>query len=1290
MGTNTLRLGTAGGILAGSGVSGLTIGSSVNQGFLSAGGSTTNTAGSLNVTNHSSNTVIINSPIINNGTGAVTLAKSGTGTVQLAGFTGATYSGGTFVNQGELRVVAPTTAATYGTLGTGAVNVGTGATLRFFTGSTTNAITYTNAINLTNATLAHEDGNHVLSGNISLTGSNTITGRWGSKNLTMSGVISGSGSISKTNTSGEGTTLTLSNINTYTGGTTVDSGTLQLSNGGANGAIRGTLTVNSGASVTYGAQNAFGYNSGASVNVLNINGGTLGNAGFGTHFWNSFQLNMTAGTLNLGTNVSQVNNDWLSPTITTSASATTATIAAIDAGAVMRIRDNTSATFNVADGAAAIDLSVTAAITQGFGTSGIIKSGTGLMQISGVNAYTGTTTINAGTLRISGSGSLNSGNYAAAITNNGLLEFTSSAAQTLGGIISGSGAITKGTGTGTLTLAGNNTYTGLTTINSGRLALSGTNASSININTGAVMAGSGSTTGGFTINTGATIALNGTNPALGFSSSGAVNFAGSTAVTFDVIPTANGVVQHLVAGYGTLSGIGNLVAPTGYRASFLDDTNDKKVLLQITTGTRTWNPTAPATWGLQTGTNFAEGDQQFATSDAIVFSDAATNGAVTVVGTLLPTSVTINNTNTAYSLSGAGVIAGAATLTKNGTGTASIATNNTYTGATTVNNGSLNIQHANALGTTASGTTISSGATLEIQGGITTAEGITLAGTGFSENGAIRNVSGTNTLSAALTLTNNASVQVNSGELVLSAAAGHTGGPFTLTKTGSGNLRMNGNNHTVNIAVNSGTLLARGGGFSTAFAPNRTITVNGSGVLDTATHSLGSEVGGGGAVPSIVLTNGGTWQANNEQYVRNLTMTAGNVTGTGELRTLSSSAYTTNISASSTTISAGLNLVNTLNFTVNDGAAANDAVLSGYISNGSAWTKSGLGTMLISGASTNTFTSTFSINQGAVRIEKNSALGTTAAGTTVASGAALQLANDISIGLEALGISGTGVSNDGALRNVSGTNSYAGAITLAAAARINSDAGSLSLSGSISNGGNLLTVGGAGDTTISGAISGGAGGLTKDGNGTLIVTGENSYSGITSIDGGTLRVNGNHTGTGAFNVASGAILGGTGSIAAAVNVTGILAPGASIQSLATGALSMANGSSLEVEIQDTTGAGADLLAITGNLNLSGIVALDLVKLGSYTWALDDKITLASYTGVWNNGLFTFDGNSVADDSSFTFDGQLWSFNYNDDTKGTNYDAEAVGSFVTMTAIPEPRAALLGGLGMLALLRRRRY
>jgi len=48
------------------------------------------------------------------------------------------------------------------------------------------------------------------------------------------------------------------------------------------------------------------------------------------------------------------------------------------------------------------------------------------------------------------------------------------------------------------------------------------------------------------------------------------------------------------------------------------------------------------------------------------------------------------------------------------------------------------------------------------------------------------------------------------------------------------------------------------------------------------------------------------------------------------------------------------------------------------------------------------------------------------------------------------------------------------------------------------------------------------------------------------------------------------------------------------------------------------------------------------------------------------------------------------FNYNDDGSGTNYTGDLTGpSFVTMTAIPEPRAALLGGIGMLLLLRRRR-
>jgi autotransporter-associated beta strand protein len=155
--------------------------------------------------------------------------------------------------------------------------------------------------------------------------------------------------------------------------------------------------------------------------------------------------------------------------------------------------------------------------------------------------------------------------------------------------------------------------------------------------------------------------------------------------------------------------------------------------------------TNPSFWNLNTTTNWdATGAQNFFTNDGVTFDDTASSFVVDInAADVSPGNMVFNHTST-YTVQGAFGIAGGGTLTKTGTGMTIILNSNNYTGATTVSQGVLNIRNANALGSTTAGTTVLSGAALEIQGGITTLEAITINGSGVSDNGALRNISGNN------------------------------------------------------------------------------------------------------------------------------------------------------------------------------------------------------------------------------------------------------------------------------------------------------------------------------------------------------------------------------------------------------------------------------------------------------------------------------------------------------------------------------------------------------------------
>ena len=157
------------------------------------------------------------------------------------------------------------------------------------------------------------------------------------------------------------------------------------------------------------------------------------------------------------------------------------------------------------------------------GSGTLAKIGSGTQTLTGINTYTGDTTISAGGLTIGGAGQLNSGAYAGNISNSGTFNYNSSAAQTLSGAISGAGSLTQ-TGAGTLTLSGNSGYTGPTTVTAGTLIVSGSLTGSVS----ALVASGGTLEVDGLLNNSATATLTDTGALQGTGSVGGITASGGT------------------------------------------------------------------------------------------------------------------------------------------------------------------------------------------------------------------------------------------------------------------------------------------------------------------------------------------------------------------------------------------------------------------------------------------------------------------------------------------------------------------------------------------------------------------------------------------------------------------------------------------------------------------------------------------------------------------------------------------------------------------------------------------
>ncbi len=808
-----------------------------------------------------------------------------------------------------------------------------------------------------------------LSGNVTTGGLGTTPSLQliGAGNGVMSGIIGGTGlSLTKGGTG----TWTLSNTaNTYNGTTTISAGVLRItSNTGLGTVAAGTSIVANSALEIDGTAGAVT----VGAEALSINGGGITNFGA---LRNIAGNNIYGGTITMGSQ-SRVNSDSGTLTLNNATASVTGAFTLVVGGAG--------------------DVAISTPMTNG--TGGVSKDGTGTLTLSGVNTYTGATTVTAGILRATtsvqalgtGAATLSLGGGTLQLANDTALNFArattvtatstitpdrltsvvdTSVTHTLGTLSIGAqtlnitrGTNITGTGVGGITF-GVTTLTGAatfapaanTTLTLG--AVSGATFGITKAGTGTLSLGGviGTTTGGLAVNGGTLIVGNAAN-----------TFTG--AVTVD---GATSVLQMTSGSNGTAT-----AGPLGIAST----TTYKTVTL---TNGGTFRPSA----------TFNDNAPIVSAAGSYVFSIGSGGGAFDV-----PTGVTL----TLDDGSGAGTastnaqLQGSGTLTKTGVGTLSLGNGTSnfaaFTGAIIVNAGTLTTGSVSTtpLGTTTAGTTINTGAALNANGVVwTAAEPLTVNGTGLasSPQGALTNNSATAaTWVGPITLGSAATIGHNStGGFTLSTGATINTAGFALTMANNGT-----GNYSVNSLISgSGSVTVSGG--TGQYVPNAQSTYTGGTTFSAGTSTIPQQnsTGNPGSVTSGPFGTGTLTFVPSAQIrarVSTVTTLNNNVTLNGGV-TFPTAASEANIIFGGPVTLSGGNA--TITSTVGTTVAGTSAILSGAIGDGGnnlALIKAGTGNLTLGGA--NTYTGGTTVNAGALVLTGSLAANT---GLTVAAGSVFSM-----------------------------------------------------------------------------------------------------------------------------------------------------------------------------------------------------------------------------------------------------------------------------------------------------------